>query len=501
MNIQNLIKLENRIRKLEKKIYEAKPKPNLFSKKIENVKAAVESGENINKINDSGKSPLANACQSKVDTYELVKYMLDVGAVPNDYYKDKPVEYIALDYKNYGALRALQEHGANFGDGDDIVLLYAIRKLKITDPDVLKLLIPNEYRGIGNLNRLAVGRSICEIYSDGKISDKDFRMLFDMVCDANFPDEPKKQEYIIWVSGYEIDVSIRKNKLELLKYCFDNKVIPNIWQVHSCIKNNKSAMEYFFDTIKNVCESGNFKKYHYDSGELVKCLYTCGKALDKPINFMYTLFADEFKKDGSNSTIFDYMVFDCLRDNDIQTLKAIAKSGRRLNCYDKLANELLKGNYSNEMLKAACRLFNKIGPRDLEFTTVRDICNSNKKIIIQYLLTYGYTEAILSRVNKGEVSPECIEVVEENGYTMEDIASNADKYSKYTRALNSVEFGFQTGDIDKIKNVINEYPKIVNDDWFADQMNKVKKSWPEVFNKVLNCIKSSGLTPDSKYNF
>ena len=61
MNILEQYKLEKRIAKLEKLLNERSAKPNLFSKNIEDIKLAVEYGEDINSVNASGKTPLAFA--------------------------------------------------------------------------------------------------------------------------------------------------------------------------------------------------------------------------------------------------------------------------------------------------------------------------------------------------------------------------------------------------------------------------------------------------------
>ena len=96
-------------------------KANLFSRKIEEVKAAIDAGQDVNQINDKGQTPLLYACGSKTDTGPIVELLLENGADPTITINGDRNQCIslAIKNKNISVIKALALGG---------VALYSIYK-------------------------------------------------------------------------------------------------------------------------------------------------------------------------------------------------------------------------------------------------------------------------------------------------------------------------------------------------------------------------------------
>lgn len=104
-------------------------KQNLFSKKLEEVRAAVEAGQDVNQTNDKGKTPLMVACTARNgDTGAIIKFLLDNGADPNDRYNAKSAVYYTVMYNNKEGTLALSNAGADLAilGRDDATLIVNI---------------------------------------------------------------------------------------------------------------------------------------------------------------------------------------------------------------------------------------------------------------------------------------------------------------------------------------------------------------------------------------
>ena len=83
MSLLSKYRLEKQIAKLERLVIERAGgvKANLFSKEFEEVKAAVDEGQDVNQINGRGQTPLLFAADSKDgNNSDIIEYLLTHGA-------------------------------------------------------------------------------------------------------------------------------------------------------------------------------------------------------------------------------------------------------------------------------------------------------------------------------------------------------------------------------------------------------------------------------------
>lgn len=121
---KRLSRLENLI--LERSMLEA-VKPNIFSKSINAVKAAVEAGEKINQTDDKGRTPLICLTTSKSQGLgEVASYLLDHGANILANYNNLNAYELACKYHNESVMEAMLKSVAikNIADPFDCLVKY-----------------------------------------------------------------------------------------------------------------------------------------------------------------------------------------------------------------------------------------------------------------------------------------------------------------------------------------------------------------------------------------
>lgn len=125
---KRLSRLENLI--LERSMLEA-VKPNIFSKSINAVKAAVEAGEKVNQTDSKGRTPLICLATSKSQGLgEVASYLLDHGANILASYNDMNAYELACKYHNESVMEAMLKSEAikNIADPFDCLVKYKMYK-------------------------------------------------------------------------------------------------------------------------------------------------------------------------------------------------------------------------------------------------------------------------------------------------------------------------------------------------------------------------------------
>ena len=237
-------------------------KANLFSRKIEEVKAAIDAGQDVNQTNDKGQTPLLYACGSKTDTGPIVELLLENGADPTITINGDSNQCIslAIKNKNISVIKALALGGValyNIYKNTDCYLCALIDYLdeatfsKVLDKHfssstrlymyILHSIITAAFRKYGTIV-LAKILNIC-FSNVGKGYD----------LDRFIPNLPNIGDYIIPDELCE----------EMLNICIKNGCVPNCKGMRNDYNlwgKNKYISKMLFDTVNGVC-SGKLKLY------------------------------------------------------------------------------------------------------------------------------------------------------------------------------------------------------------------------------------------------
>jgi hypothetical protein len=122
-------------------------KANIFSKKPEEVKAALDDGVDVNTKDDKGRTPLMVACMArKGDTGAVIKLLLDNGADPN-VASTRPAVTYAVMFQNKDGVIALANAGANLAvrGRDDRALMFSIIESGLFSTNEVNNMITEDY--------------------------------------------------------------------------------------------------------------------------------------------------------------------------------------------------------------------------------------------------------------------------------------------------------------------------------------------------------------------
>lgn len=237
-------------------------KANLFSRKIEEVKAAIDAGQDVNQTNDKGQTPLLYACGSKTDTGPIVELLLENGADPTITKNGDRSQCIslAIKNKNISVIKALALGGValyNIYKNTDCYLCALADYLdeatfsKVLDKHfssstrlymyILNSIVITAFRRYGIII-LAKILNIC-FSNVGKGYD----------LDQFIPNLPNIGSYIIPDELCE----------EILDICIKNGCVPNcvgMQNDYNLWSKNRYISKMLFDTVNDVC-SGKLKLY------------------------------------------------------------------------------------------------------------------------------------------------------------------------------------------------------------------------------------------------
>lgn len=237
-------------------------KANLFSRKIEEVKAAIDAGQDVNQTNDKGQTPLLYACSSKTDTGPIVEILLENGADPtiNKNGDRNQCLSLAIKNKNISVIKALALGGValyNIYKNTDCYLCALIDYLdeatfsKVLDKHfssstrlymyILHSIITAAFRKYGIIV-LAKILNIC-FSNVGKGYD----------LDQFIPNLPN-------IGTYQVPDELCE---EILDICIKNGCVPNCVGMrngYNLWAKNRYISKMLFDTVNDVC-SGKLKLY------------------------------------------------------------------------------------------------------------------------------------------------------------------------------------------------------------------------------------------------
>lgn len=237
-------------------------KANLFSRKIEEVKAAIDAGQDVNQTNDKGQTPLLYACGSKTDTGPIVEILLENGADPTITKNGDRSQCIslAIKNKNISVIKALALGGValyNIYKNTDCYLCALTDYLdeatfsKVLDKHfssstrlymyILNSIVITAFRRYGIII-LAKILNIC-FSNVGKGYD----------LDQFIPNLPTIGTYVIPDELCE----------EILNICIKNGCVPNCVGMrndYNLWNKNRYISKMLFDTVNDVC-SGKLKLY------------------------------------------------------------------------------------------------------------------------------------------------------------------------------------------------------------------------------------------------
>ena len=427
---KRLSRLENLI--LERSMLEA-VKPNIFSKNINAVKAAVEAGEKVNQTDSKGRTPLICLAASKSQGLgEVASYLLDHGANILAYYNNLNAYELACKYHNESVMEAMLKSDAikNIANPFDYLVKYKM----YTDKN-------------GDLVALAAAAD-SQTYKYG-----DHLELY-MAMESNCITRSQYEEFITnWIENTpRVPATIRGEavtkelengitaSMEAFAKKFNILFCENNY-THIASSISEDTAETLLSLYKQA-DAGKLKVYGalsiFNTNVNVLC-----KITGEPTDLLGDLYTPAFIKSmlrGDQDKLF-YKALNDDNKNLLQNIVAAKISRDRSDIINSIIS--LVNPKNKEMTRLTLRLLDK--SYELNNTDFVRIARCGNEYLIAYFVDKGYGEELALQDSISEV---CKEVLDDNDI---DIQQTKDSYKDAKITRNSL-----------IKDIVN---KITNDTW------------------------------------
>ena len=389
-------------------------KQNLFSRKYEEVKAAIDAGQDCTAANEKGVTPIMYACRDpKGDSGAIVELLINNGANVDDYDGNKKIIFNAIKHSNHSAVKALVDHGADltFSFKGMQPLAYALQELEYNDAGIQTLLLlatPVCYDGMYNYLIDAASRGLPrDTYAE----------LINKIYDSS-----DKLRYMYSGSIYRNELSVGLSALYDRFIEITGTMPPLDYYDARSLSGNTYAYNKLYDTIRDVA---NGKIKYYSAYKYSQVAFIVCKALNKPCNFIYSFITPEFVVDACNNTTrgkddIQHIISDAIQLKLVGTLNVIAKS--KVNSLDSsviVRNVLEYGKNDRSVtvaaLKVASNCIKSFGGRYI----LRDVSECSNEYVIDWVIDKGFGQSLVDYMGT-YASDYCKKALTEAGFDIEN---------------------------------------------------------------------------------
>lgn len=452
-------------------------KANIFSRKFDEVKAAVDGGVDVNLKNAANKTALQYALMSdKPDAAKIVKYLLDHGASLEDYATGKPLIFEAIKNNNHEAAEALIERGT------DIV------KLNYKNKTVWYYIIDCGYDGdlkpfaaydknvSGSFYDFQMNAMLTDAYRGGLDKSKVLEFIdkmMDLIIENslnghfyyNFDDTLATE---LDANRYDVSKSVIMRKLAKAK----------LWS-HAI----STAMNYSTELYKLMEKAYNEKWRLVDcsQGEFNSMAINLG--LDKQININDSkmisdmLTPEAITKAANSDKFFVYELISTIKSNTAayaKILNSIAKSKIRLSYHSiaKLVDNLTRITNTSEkdVTRAGCRLLATVfkngsqSGESINVHNLRQIVSCKNEYFIEFMIESGFGEKMASSKVAPYASDVCEKILKEYGFDIGAKDFDFDKEARYNRDVLNIVGGIQEDESGReFRSLLQEKPELLDD--------------------------------------
>lgn len=391
-------------------------KQNLFSRKLEEVKAAVDAGQDPTAANDKGKSPLMFACgDPKGASGEIISYLLDHGANANDVDGNRPVLSACCKFGDSVGVKALVAKGANINARWKRMLPVdiAMTEGNIFDDALIDL---TDFRVISN-DRPLIGE-LSKAVSSGKLNEDIYSRIIHKAFDNN-------RDYV-YISSGEVIYELKRGLQVLFDYYTETlKMVPPLDSYDVDYLDRNQLRLYYNAYVR--ASNGELKikdMYNY--------LYTANsicKTLNCSNEFIYNFVTPEYviglQKESNGKRQLNTLISSAISSGKSKVLQTISKARPKTCNYDDIIQSCAyRSDWSRhdkvslETTKAACRILNSCLPNKARLSsyTIDALRRSTNKYLLAYIVDRGYGKSIvdgLRSLDGGALSAECHDAIAE----------------------------------------------------------------------------------------
>lgn len=463
-------------------------KANIFSRKFDEVKAAVDSGVDVNSQNASGKTALQYALMSdKPDIAKIVKYLLDHNASLDNYVTGKPLIFEAIKNDNHEAAQALIEHGVDLVNTtykNETVWSYIVKCGYSGDlkpfavynksasgsyfDSQMNTILSGAYRG-------ALDESKALEFID-KMMDLIIEISLDSLFYRSFSDTFRSE---LAANKDDMTKSVILNKLTKAKlWSRAFKEVGNLDVLYSLIEKAYNEKWRLVD-----CSQGDFNAVAISTASNTRV----SKFDSEMISEMLTPSAIESASNTNKYFVYDLVRVACAKRIDLakKILTNIAKSKVIIDTdtIERMVRSLVSRNNppEKEFTKAGCRLLgaalknNSMNSKSLSTYMLKYIAECNNEYFIEFLVENGFGEKLSAARIATYASDECKKVLTEHGFEVGTKAYDFDKEEREVGNIRHIIRGIQEDESDReFRSLLQTKPELLDDPRIAQTANDPK---------------------------
>lgn len=431
-------------------------KQNLFSRKFDEVKAAIDAGQDVNQINDKGQTPLLFAANSKAgNNSDIIEYLLTHGANLNSEFKGFNAFELVCKNSNIDAMKVILANDTQGVISKPSLIIRQYYKDVPNNKDVILLAASKEKDVFSS----SLHRFYYSAYALKIISKEQYEQAINTILDncrySSCSSESIAHEVTDKITNTIRKIADKKNILVNLYFAvFNNEV-------------SVSTARQLLDMCGEVANGKLLLSTSYRADDFIDtCRMLCNKVDDK--SFMSNLLNPKFLSnldDGDLLSIF----YDAVSRENVDTLSKLIAAKVKLRAGGVCGNTRVQGA-NKEITRLATRLIDK--STTLGRWDINGIARCKNEYLIDYVIDMGYGEDLLAwciehtgMLNDGMA---VIKALKDNGFELPD---DEDSKKNIISAANSKK------DIkDNISNIIDA---IKNDTWDR-RLEKVVTDHPEI---------------------
>lgn len=443
-------------------------KQNIFSRKFEEVKAAVDAGQNVNQVDEKGRTPLLWACMSdKPEAAEIVKYLLSHRANPDPRNnKGATAIFLAIKRSNLEVIKALAPR-ANLGYRyeSDIPLIAAINN-NIFDNETLLSLIPAGLISILSENNSLLKYAIRSVYTSGRIENKTKVAILDRCV------EVLGNKFCSIINGRDLVYTISSNSMIIYNSLIKSKSFPEIVVNDVYSSRDASVTLRRLHSLMLLAVKENFKIINMKS-----FLETAASVEEQlRINPNDSVFSSlPITKESmlalDNQSFAEFSAY-YIEKSNIEAIRKLVSvkypvKGKNANIILKSILNVTRAGGSEDVIITSLRLLNHAVNPDYAGSAYMLGCVTNE-YILDWAIDQGLGKVIATQC--GDKSAICAAKLAEAGYKVDDYAereSSVDR--KVSKIIDNIEKDTWSS---YLEDYVKNHPEILLNDKVADAIEE-----------------------------
>jgi hypothetical protein len=358
---------------------------NIFSSKLDEVKAAVESGVDVNSANNSGTPAIVLAVKRKNGDPAIVEYLLEHGANPNAMDGKRPIIVTACVNNNSAMIKSLVAHGANLNNV--AYKRYSILEFAVISgvrDDALVALAAGRPRYMDDW----IGFNLIDAHGRGSISDDVYRRVVEKALEVAGATPISNI-----ISSGKLCRDLGFGSTVLLDIYRGHGVMPALYRgyIFGNLSNN------ILNAIYNACEEvtrGQLKVT--DVNNFVSVCRAVSAKLHRP-DIGLSFITPEWLRENSDAA--DGVIMLAFENSNIDLLNTVARAKIKSIDYNGLIENFCNSSRhqsSPEYARVVCKILNTCMPEGarIRYWNLNNIRRSHSKYFIEYLIERGLADEL-----------------------------------------------------------------------------------------------------------